>query len=280
MDTPPRRTPEQLQEHYDVERSLADRLREAPRPERLGLYRDVYDELYRRVPHHPQLTWKRSEAFQRQLVDQQEQLLARFVRPDSVFLELGPGDCGVSLRMAQRAGRVFAVDVSEEVTRLRDAPENLQLLLSDGCSVPVEPGCVDVAYSNQLMEHLHAEDAHEQLANVFAALRPGGCYVCLTPNRRTGPHDVTRHFGPRAQGLHLVEYTSADLRRLFTAVGFRHLQWFGAVRGRFRPVPAGLLAFGEAGLGLLPYRARRRVADVPVVAGMLGLTLVARRPDA
>jgi len=269
MDRPPPRTPAQLEEHFRVERELADRLRSSPTPERLSLYRDVYDELYRRVPHHPQLTWKRSETFQRHLVDQQEQLLAPWVGPDSVFLELGPGDCGVTLRMAGRVAQVVAVDVSEEVTRLRDAPANVDLRLTDGCEVPVEPGSVDVAYSNQLMEHLHPEDAHRQLANVFAALKPGGVYVCLTPNRWTGPHDVTRHFGPVARGLHLREYASGDLRRLFAQVGFADLRWYGATRGRFRAVPGWLLGLAETGLRLLPYRLRRRVADLSPVAGWI-----------
>jgi predicted SAM-dependent methyltransferase len=36
---------------------------------------------------------------------------------------------------------------------------------------------VDLAYSNQLMEHLHPDDASEQLANVYRALKPGGVTV-------------------------------------------------------------------------------------------------------
>lgn len=278
MDRPPDRTPEQLREHFRVERDLATRLKTAPPEERLSLYGVVYEELYRQVPHHPQLNWKRSEAFQRHLVDQQEQLLAPWVGPDTVFLELGPGDCGVTLRLAGRVARVVAVDVSEEVTQLRDAPANVDLRLTDGCEIPVEAGSIDVAYSNQLMEHLHPDDAERQLRNVFDALRPGGVYICLTPNRWTGPHDVTRHFGPVAEGLHLREYASADLGRLFREVGFGDLRWYGALRGHFRPVPAGLLALAETGLRLLPYRLRRRVADLSPVAGWMGLTLVARRP--
>jgi hypothetical protein len=31
------------------------------------------------------------------------------------------------------------------------------------------------------MEHLHPEDAFEQLRNIIRALAPGGRYVCITP---------------------------------------------------------------------------------------------------
>ena len=56
------RTDADIESHYRVEVELAGRLRAAPRAERLGLYGAVYDELFRRVPTHPQLTRKVSDA--------------------------------------------------------------------------------------------------------------------------------------------------------------------------------------------------------------------------
>ena len=50
------RTREELRQHYDVERELADRLRTASKDERRTLYAEVYDELFKRVPLHPQHT--------------------------------------------------------------------------------------------------------------------------------------------------------------------------------------------------------------------------------
>jgi hypothetical protein len=52
------RTAEQIREHYEIEKQLASRLRMAGKAERRTLYAALYDELYRRVPHHPQLTKK------------------------------------------------------------------------------------------------------------------------------------------------------------------------------------------------------------------------------
>jgi hypothetical protein len=49
------RTPEQIREHYEAEKELANRLRHASREERTHLYAEVYNELYQRVPHHSQL---------------------------------------------------------------------------------------------------------------------------------------------------------------------------------------------------------------------------------
>lgn len=52
--------PEQIREYYEIEKELANRLRYASKQERRYLYSSLYDELYRRVPLHPQLTRKLS----------------------------------------------------------------------------------------------------------------------------------------------------------------------------------------------------------------------------
>jgi hypothetical protein len=74
------RTMQQLREHYEIEKELASRLRNASREERRVLYSSLYDELFHRVPHHPQLTQKVSP-------DDNVRMLRRF--PDVCFLDIG-----------------------------------------------------------------------------------------------------------------------------------------------------------------------------------------------
>ena len=52
-------------------------------------------------------------------------------------------------------------------------------------------------------------------------LRPEGRYIFETPNRITGPHDVSRHFDVVSTGFHLKEYTHTELLRIGRASGFR-----------------------------------------------------------
>src|SRR5689334_1887533 len=85
-----------LRRHYDVERELADRLRAAAPHERLGLYRSVYNELFQRVPDHPQLTRKKGGDSQQKATERQLRLLQSFIRPSSVYLEVGAGDCDLA----------------------------------------------------------------------------------------------------------------------------------------------------------------------------------------
>jgi SAM-dependent methyltransferase len=179
------------------------------------------------------------------------------VRPETTLLEIGPGDCALSIALAAQLRQVYGLDVSEEITRRLSLPSNFQLILSDGTSVPLPPDSVDVAYSNQLMEHLHPDDALEQLEGIWRALRPGGVYICLTPNRLSGPHDISEHFDSVATGFHLKEYTIGELSQLFRKVGFRKVQTLLGRRGVCVPAPVAPVVAGEALLGLLPARPRR-----------------------
>jgi SAM-dependent methyltransferase len=266
-----------LREHYEVERELADRLRHATREQRRALYGPVYDELFQRVPHHPQLTRKSSPQLSRAGLAAQLELLSPYLRPDSVVLEIGPGDCSLSLALADRVGRVYGLDVSEKIThQLVVPPPNFELILSDGTSVPLPPASVDVAYSNQLMEHLHPDDAREQLEGIYRALRPGGVYVCITPNRVSGPHDISTHFDSVATGFHLKEYTVRELRRLFREVGFRKVRALLGRRGFWIAAPAPPVEAAEALLARLPRQARQRIGRT-LGRAFLGIRLVATK---
>lgn len=247
-----RRNPALVRQHYEVERELADRLRHATREQRRSLYGSVYNELYQRVPHHPQLTRKSSAELTRAALAPQLRILRPYLRPDTTLLEIGPGDCSLSMVIAERVRQVYGLDVSEEITHRLSLPSNFKLILSDGTSVPLPPDSVDVAFSNQLMEHLHPDDALEQLEGIWRALRPGGVYICITPNRLNGPHDISQYFDPVATGFHLKEYTVAELSRLFRKVGFRKIHSLLGRRGTCIPFPVAPVVAGETALGLMP----------------------------
>ena len=273
------RTWAQLREHYLIERELADRLRLASRQRRKVLYREVYDELYRRVPNHPQLR-PADPAHRQREVEGLSRLLRRFLTPGTVFMEVGAGDCALSIHTASAVRQVYAIDVSEQVTRGVRPPANFSLILSDGCDIPVPDGSVHVAFSNQLMEHLHPEDASEQLQNIYRSLAPGGIYVCITPNRLYGPHDISFYFDRAASGFHLHEYTAAEMRRLFAAAGFSRLHFYACARGTIVRVPYWPLALAESALEALPRDLGQRISDTGPLRALLGLFVVAVKPRA
>jgi SAM-dependent methyltransferase len=246
-----------VEQHYRIEKELAQRLRQAPRNERLHLYRELYEELFRRVPYHPMLTHKASASERQEEVSRDLRRLWPFLHKDATFLEIGAGDCALSFAVAGIVNRVYAVDVSETITALDGCPPNFELVLSDGIDVPVPPGTVNVAYSNQLMEHLHPDDALEQLQNVLRTLVPGGIYLCATPNRLGGPTDVSRSFDRTATGFHLKEYTVGELARIFRRVGFRRVRNLFGMKGHYALFWPWPFVIGERLLELLPDGCRR-----------------------
>jgi SAM-dependent methyltransferase len=270
------RSYERIREHYLIEKELAARLRSAPKEQRRDLYTAVYDELFRRVPDHPQLQLKADAATREVELAMRLKLLSPYLHPEVKYLEIGPGDCALAKAIAERVRKVYAVDVSNEIASGVALPENLELAISDGCSIPVPAGTIDLAYSDQLMEHLHPDDAVAQLANIRQALAPNGVYVCLTPNRLTGPHDISRYFDEVATGFHLQEYTVGELTELFTAAGF-HKCWILAGGGGFHlPVPLVLVKTIERLLMLLPTRFGKKLARGLPLRLLLGAKLVAR----
>lgn len=271
------RTPEQLWEHYLIEKDLATMLRSASKAERGGLYSSVYEELFRRVAHHPQLTNKVSPAQRAQRIGPRMALLRPWLTPQTKFLEVGAGDCALSLALAEHVAHVYAIDVSAAITQTTTRPENFTLALSDGTSIPVPEGQITVAYSNQLMEHLHPEDALDQLTNIYRALAPGGVYICLTPNRLTGPHDISRYFDPVATGFHLKEYTCTELIALFQSVGFRSVQQCLRKGNTYVRVPGPVARCAEWTIERLPPRLQKRASTTRLARGLLEIHLIARK---
>ena len=267
------RTPEQLRQHYDVERELAQRLRRATKEQRRTLYAELYNELFKRVPLHPQHTNQSSPERLAADVAEKMQIAAPFLKPDSVFLEVGPGDCEFAKAVSENVARVLAIDVSDEITRKRSLPPNLQLVLSDGSSIPVPAGSVHVAYSNQLMEHLHPDDAMDQLRGLYDALAPGGVYLCITPSRLTGPHDISASFDREASGFHLKEYTVTELAALFRQVGFEEVKVIFGGRGRFILLPTWTASFFERLLSILPHGLSKAMALRPPFRWLFGVRL-------
>ena len=266
----PERSAERIRAHYEVERELAARLRRAGRAEREVLYREVHDELYRRVPDHPELVAPADWVERAWVADRRLEVLRPFVAPRCTFVHVGAGDSALAEAVLRNgAARAYAVNVSEVIT---DGPprEGLELMVTDGRTIPVAAGGADLAFSNQLLERLHPDDALEQTANVCRALRPGGRYVCLTQARLTGPHDISSHYDDEATCLNLKEYSTAELRRLLGGAGFARVKALVKVRSRVLVLPIAPLDWIERALFALPGRRGRRLARRLPIRKVLG----------
>jgi SAM-dependent methyltransferase len=268
---------DQIKEHYELEKSLASRLLNSTKQERQHLYTALYDELFTKISFHPQLSVKADPSAAAWIVAQRMQLIESFLNPDLIFMEIGPGDCTLSLEIAKHVKKVYALDVSNEITKNLTMPANFELIISDGCSVPLPDNSVDVAYSHQLMEHLHPDDAIEQLQAICRALVAGGTYICITPNKLSGPHDISQHFDEVATGFHLKEYLLSELYQLFRAAGFSKVSLYKSYQTTHLQIPLFSITIWlfmaiESVLKVLPFPLRRKIASLPLL--FRGMTVV------
>ncbi|HSI79465.1 MAG TPA: methyltransferase domain-containing protein, partial [Solirubrobacterales bacterium] len=262
------------------------------------LYGRVYDELFERVPDHPQLGRRTNPAEQQAYARSQVELVRQFLPPGGSYVEIGAGDCATVRGVADFASAATAVEVSADIVP-SDLPANVRVAISDGVDIPVPRASADVVYSNQLMEHLHPDDAMEQLRNIAASLRPGGRYICITPNRLTGPHDISAAFDEEARGFHLREYTYRELAGALREAGFRRVRVAERAQGRAYARVVELISSISPRVGrqlrdwggkvialpLAPYLLAERIAaawpgapaKVRIFRRLLGITVVAER---
>lgn len=267
------RSPERIRAHYQLERQLSDRLRRAPAHVRGKVYSDVYAELFETLTDHPQKAAPQHTG----RASREAAILSGFLGKGASYLELGCGDAVVCFDVAGRASITYGVDVTDALIRYDQAPPNFKFVQTDGVNIPLPSASVDLAYSNQLMEHLHPEDAEAQLREVYRVLKPGARYLCITPSRLTGPHDVSIFFDYEARGFHLREYDYRSLRKLGLAAGFRRVEFHVMLKGRRIPLPF-LLGVGlEWALDVAPVNWRARLSRFRPLQVLMGINALMRR---
>ncbi len=255
------RTIEQLRNHFEVERELAQRLLKAPREQRTELFRTMYDELFERVPDHPRLTRRDTEEDCARAVAARMSLLRGQLDGAKTFLEIAPGDCRLAYKVCESVEQTIGVDISDQSgdsDPLR--PDNFRLIVYDGYTLDLPDASADLAFSYQFLEHLHPDDVPLHFEMIHRVLKPGGRYIFSTPHRFSGPHDVSRHFCDTPQAFHLKEWTYREMMPVIRKAGFRkaHTYRFGKPR-RTALANAATLAL-ESLFGVLPRGLQKKLS--------------------
>jgi len=120
--------------------------------------------------------WKFSSS--KPLEDPYAMLEARFT-PRTVFMEIASGDATLAVRAASYVERVYSIQVGQSHQGVR-APCNLRPVLCDGIRIPVPEATIDIAWSGDFVDRLHADDAPIHMESVYRGLVAGGEYLLTT----------------------------------------------------------------------------------------------------
>lgn len=121
-----------------------------------------------------------SEGFER-LRDE----IVRLARPepDDVVVDVGAGTGLLTLALAPRVAKVWAIDISEAMldhlaVKAADADiTNVETTPANAVSLPLADGSASLVVSNYCYHHLSDDDKERGLVEVFRVLRPGGRIV-------------------------------------------------------------------------------------------------------
>jgi SAM-dependent methyltransferase len=258
---PPNRSLDQIRNHYLVEKSIAQKLREGSREERKLLYARMYDDLFRQVPDHPRLTRREDEQQTLAANKLKLSLVRGFLDKSKVFIEFGSGDCRFAVDVASYAKFVFGVDISDQRSESLYVPSNFKLVLYNGYDLEeIEKNSIDIVFSFQLIEHFHPEDTKLHFKLVHGILKHGGKYIFCTPHVLTGPHDISMFFSDEPEGFHLREWSYIGIKQMLRELNYSQIHAYRNSRGVNFIMPYVLVAMCEKLLSLFPKRYIRGVA--------------------
>jgi SAM-dependent methyltransferase len=155
------------------------------------------------------------------------------------LLDVGCGNGHLIGQLLKQGWQTVGIDLSEQgiqVARKHYPAGRFEVLQADDqllTRLGEEP--FDAVIATEVVEHLYAPRIFA--AGCFAALRPGGRFICSTPYHGylknvlvAATNSFDRHVNPLWDGGHIKLWSRRTLGQLLTEAGFAHLQFRGAGR--------------------------------------------------
>jgi ubiquinone/menaquinone biosynthesis C-methylase UbiE len=111
-----------------------------------------------------------------------ESLIRQFIEPGDTLLDLGCGRGGVLEQLTDVPLHVVGID-PDPVSLMEHRLPKLPRAVADASAIPLPSNSCDMVISAWVMEHL--ANPAQTLCEVARVLKPGGVFICLTPNKHS-----------------------------------------------------------------------------------------------
>lgn len=269
-------TDEEIYKIYKSEIKHSNRLRVEDKRVRQSLYQRVYDDYFSELPFHPTFHFRKKEKIKKNRLEYLMKKISPLLKGNENFIEIGAGDCSLSYELSKYVKKIYALEVSDvTIDKKYEDSKNMEIIIFNGYDFPFEKETIDFAFSNQLLEHLHKDDAIEQTNSIYKCLKNGGKYMCITPNRLIGPGDITGYFGHELKGFHLKEYTSMELKKIFKTVGFRKIKFQSIIKGKSVFIPTYIIWITEKYISLVAKKKRTKILQNKLISIIFNSVIIA-----
>jgi len=132
------------------------------------------------------------------LTDREKIMDESFIAPDSVVLEVGAGNGFLTEVLAERAKKVFAVELQDGMVkklrrRIGNAGANVEIIQGDAASVEWGKEFADVCLLYYSFHEIWRKS--EAAENIAGAVRPGGVLAVYEPTLEVNREDMSAALG-------------------------------------------------------------------------------------
>ena len=277
------RSNERRRAQFKLEQSLRQEILRSSKKNRAQVTAATYHRLFSQFPDHSVFdpTVEERERRGRLAAGMIEPLIPKGGR----VLEVGCGKGDTLRSLRQHGCACVGVEPSAHMLSISSDVQDAAVLFGTADRLEFPSSSFNVVFCQEVLEHLHPEDVPSFFGEAFRVLKPGGILSVETPNRRTGPQDISRGFVRVAQGLHLKEWTVLELLQQFRAAGFKSVKGILApqfiarrcrIVHRLTRVPARVKYWQDVLLGCVPgLRARTFIGKV---IGLDDIFLFGKKP--
>lgn len=262
---------ETLKKHYEFEKKLADDLKNSDSETRHKLYQETYEKLFKNIKveiGEPDKKW-----LQEILKEKADYIIPR-IKQSSTILEYGAWDRSLLLELKNRCKNYLLVDFFN----ILDEEDKKDCVEIDGLGAKVDDSSVDLVFEYIFFHLLHQEDAQKHAEELYRMLSPKGNYISVISNSSIEPSDISRYFtdGP-AEGLHLKEYSHAEVVKIFKKAGFKKFGVLLKILGKWRKIPIIFYIILDKILTSLPKSIHRKVKQISRIRTLYTIRFIATK---